>query len=211
MSMTNKVIYTDCDGVLVNWTADFFRWCYVEHNLPMVAPHNDYDIGNVLGVDKYKALDLVFEFNNSTAITTLKPYNDAIKYVRKLYEEHGYSFVVISAMGIDKSGYVNRERRKENLRNLFGRAISKVVIVNDNKTKQLKAYSKVEKAVRNMGPIRPVYWIEDNPMQAKAGFDHGFETLLMHASYNRNINTAHYDERVYNWKDIYERITNETG
>ena len=88
----SNVILTDCDGVLVDWEAKFTEWM-VRQGYGVI---NDkaYNVGerfgkNRYGLSKEVSRELIKYFNESAAIETLRPFRDAIKYVRKLHEEHG--------------------------------------------------------------------------------------------------------------------------
>ena len=88
-NLNEKVILTDCDGVLVDWLFGFKEFMaergYTEQDPTGYAVWKRYGF-----INKQAAEGLCREFNNSAAIAHLTPHYDAVKYVRKLYEEGGY-------------------------------------------------------------------------------------------------------------------------
>ena len=115
-TLNEKIILTDCDGVLVDWLYSFGRWMKEEHGVSGVSP-DEYDLGKAMGMSASEAKKYVEAFNLSSAIGYMKPERDAIKYVRKLHEEHGYVFHCITSMNTNESAY---KSRKYNLDQLFG-------------------------------------------------------------------------------------------
>ena len=71
-------------------------------------------------INKQAAEGLCREFNNSAAIAHLTPHYDAVKYVRKLYEEGGYVLRVITSLSLNKYAY---KARLKNLHDLFGEEV----------------------------------------------------------------------------------------
>ena len=62
-----KIILTDCDGVLLNWEYAFTTW--MERHGYVVDPKNpeSYDVGDRYGLLKAKKQELVKFFNESSA------------------------------------------------------------------------------------------------------------------------------------------------
>jgi len=113
--MKNKVILTDCDGVILDWLYAFDQWM-ARHGYTVVE-EGQYQMELKYGLERAEAKRLVRMFNESAAIRKLPPLRDAIKYVRKLHEEHGYIFHAITSLSKDQ--YACHLRTK-NLRELFG-------------------------------------------------------------------------------------------
>jgi hypothetical protein len=126
---------------------------------------------------------------------TLSPMRDAIKYVRKLHEEHGYIFHVITSQ---TNCRLAQEYRKENLRNVFGEVFDGFTILNtgQDKDEALKKWEGTE-----------CFWVEDKAANIKMGNDVGLRGILIDHTWNR---TCTYEcERARKWKDVYEIITGE--
>jgi len=189
-----KVIVTDCDGVLLDWEYAFDVWM-ARHGYIIAYPGN-YDVSIKYSIDHKEAMRLVLMFNESAWVRRLPPFKDAIKYVRKLHNDHGYVFHVITSMTDDE--YAQHLRTK-NLRELFGETIFERYVYLDcgaPKHKALEEYKDTK-----------CYWLEDKTENAIAGQELGLESILM--AHQHNINNSSGITRVQNWKDIYNKICNE--
>ena len=86
----DKVILVDCDGVLLDWEYSFDYWMkrhgYVKTGVC------EYDMSICYDMPRDEIKRLIRMFNESAAIRKLPPLRDAMKYVKKLHEEHGYIF-----------------------------------------------------------------------------------------------------------------------
>lgn len=197
MIVYDNVIVTDADGVLLYWEHGFHMWM-VEKGYKNTR-FGVYNIENKYGIDKKEADYLVDSFNESAALRTLPPVKDAIKYVRKLHEEHGFVFHVITAVPNTRPVY---EARVENIQNLFGKtAVERLTLCNHSSSKKelLKEYEGTG-----------CYWIEDLQKNLKYGVDLGMQGLLMDRHYNRDVWSESFEfQRVQNWKEIYQIITGE--
>jgi hypothetical protein len=139
---------------------------------------------------------LIKYFNESAAIETLSPLRDAIKYVRKLHEEHGYVFHVITSLSIDPDG---ARLRKRNLDLLFGPTVFEKIVClpcGADKDEALAPY-------RDTG----CFWLEDKIENAEVGKSLGLDSILLEHSYNKEYNGS--SVKCQNWKDIYNYITGE--
>ena len=114
--MKDKVILVDCDGVLLDWVYAFNQWM-TRHGYEQ-QESNSYEIHtHYKDVDKKCAKRLVRMFNESATIRKLPPLRDAIKYIKKLHEDHGYVFHAITSLSNDQ--YAQHLRTK-NLIEMFG-------------------------------------------------------------------------------------------
>jgi FMN phosphatase YigB (HAD superfamily) len=91
----NKTILTDCDGVLLDWEYAYGSWMH-RHGYEVVH-EGIYDMSEKYGLVKSESKKLIRMFNESASIRKLPPLRDAIKYVKKLHEEHGYVFHAITS------------------------------------------------------------------------------------------------------------------
>lgn len=189
-----KVILVDCDGVLLDWEYAFDYWMH-RHGYDKV---NDavYDMADAYAMPKYEVKRLIRMFNESAAIRKLPPLRDAMKYVKKLHEEHGYVFHAITSLSDDQ--YAQHLRTK-NLRELFGdTAFEKYVYLDTgaDKDEALKPYEGTE-----------CFWIEDKVQNCDLGLLLGLDSILMKHSHNTNYNGI--AKTASNWKEIYNIIIGE--
>lgn len=190
--MKNKVILTDCDGVILDWVYAFDQWM-ARHGYVVVEP-SQYQMELKYDMERVDAKRLVRMFNESAAIRKLPPLRDAIKYIRKLHEEHGYIFHAITSLSKDQ--YACHLRTK-NLRELFGdTAFEKYVYLDTGADKD-------DELVKYEGT--GCWWVEDKPENAECGTKFGLNSLLIDHDFNKDY--AGNIPRVQNWKEIYELIT----
>lgn len=188
--MKDKVILVDVDGVLLDWVFAFERWM-TKHGY--TRKNDDYDIGVRFGIEHHEKERLVRMFNESAWIRKLPPLRDAIKYVKKLHQDHGYIFHAITSLSNDE--YAQHLRTK-NLRELFGDTVFDKYVYLDtgaDKDYALKPYE-------NSG----CYWIEDKIQNCDLGIELGLDSMLM--AHDHNVNYTCNGTRVQNWKEVYEII-----
>ena len=114
----SNVILTDADGVLLNWRDSFDSWMMRQHGIFATGDVNVYD-----QVERYEDPEIwkkIVEFNSSANIGWLPPLYDSVKYVRKIYEELGMKFTVITSLS--KNPYAQK-LRTQNLINIFGKDV----------------------------------------------------------------------------------------
>ena len=184
--MRDKVILVDCDGVLLDWMYAFQQWMK-RHGYIMKNP-DVYDVGVMYGLERNEKRRLCRMFNESAAIRKIPPLRDAIKYVRKLHEEHGYVFHAITSLSNDE--YAQHLRTK-NLQEMFGPTVFEKYVYLDtgaDKDEELEFY-------RDTGCL----WVEDKVDNAIAGAKVGLESVVMSHDYNQNSEFP----LMRNWKDIY--------
>jgi hypothetical protein len=189
-----KVILTDCDGVLLDWEYKFHSW--MSDRGYALGPRQDetYDIAEKYGIENDLSKQLVRAFNESASVGKLPPLRDAIKYVKKLHEEHGYVFHCITSMSLSKDAYY---LRLQNLEDVFGKTVFERLVCLDtgaDKDEALLPYKNSD-----------CWWLEDKPENADLGVEYGLNTLLVAQAHNSEYNGP--AKRVQSWKDIYEEVT----
>jgi beta-phosphoglucomutase-like phosphatase (HAD superfamily) len=192
--MINKLILTDADGVLLDWEWAFRVWM-LEHGHTFNDEGKDqYSLHHhYLGTTKDDIKKLVKIFNESAAIGFLPALRDSVHYVKRLHEEHGYQFRVITSLSLD----VNAGKLREmNLRKLFGNAIESVICLDTgaDKDQALEPY-------KDSG----MFWIEDKPENADVGHALGLRSILVEHGHNMH-HLCNYDI-AKNWKQIYDIVT----
>lgn len=190
--LNEKVILTDVDGVLLDWLYAFTQWMERHGYEQTDNGAAEYDIGKRYNLTFVEKERLVRMFNESAWIRKLPQLRDAIKYVRKLHEEHGYIFRVISSLSLDT--YAGHLRTK-NLIELFGPTVFESYVYLDtgaDKDEALEMY-------RDSG----CFWIEDKPENYTLGESLGLESILIDHPFNQNLTDA---RRATNWKEVYEII-----
>ena len=197
MKYNNNVILTDCDGVLCNWEYAFCCWME-QHGYTQIANGNhEYDIAKRFGITKAEANEKVKIFNESAAIGFLPALRDAMYYVKRLHEEHGYTFHCITSLSLDPNA---KKLRQMNLEKLFGPTAFTVLECLDTGADKDAALEKY----RDSG----LYWIEDKVSNAELGRDLGLRSILVEHGFNMKENIFGI-KKVANWKEIYSYITGD--
>lgn len=190
-----KIILTDCDGVLLDWTSSFSKWMVERGFVRLHDADNHYDVARQFGIDRSVAKQQVNIFNQSAWMGYLRAFRDSVYHVKLLHELHGYRFHAITSMHTDK--YAGR-LREMNLKRLFGEtAFERFTILGcgADKDEALAEYRGTN-----------YFWIEDKPENAVAGTKQGLRSLLI--EHDHNLDHWHGDiTTVRTWKDIYTIVT----
>ena len=184
----------DCDGVLLDWEYAFDVYLQTHGFNKVAGGELKYDIGKRYGIDREQGKKLIKIFNESAHIGFLPPLRDAMYYVKRLHEEHGYVFHCITSLSRDENA---QELRRMNLQKLFGKtAFERFVFLDTGADKDaaLEPY-------RGSG----LYWIEDKITNCEVGRDLGLRPLLMEHGHNMDYQDVDIP-RVKNWRDIYRRM-----
>ena len=190
-----SLILVDADGVILDWEYAFSVWMEQHGFVKTEGSQFIYDIGKRYGIDHEQGRKLIKIFNESAAIGFLPPLRDAMYYVKRLHEEHGYVFHCITSLSLDANAGKLREM---NLRKLFGKtAFEKITCLETgaDKDQALEPY-------RDSG----CWWVEDKPENAEVGHKLGLRSILVEHGHNMN----HVNEQipvVKNWREIYAIIT----
>ena len=198
MKYNDKVILTDADGVILNWEYAFC--CYLEQrgHTQIENGNWEYDIAKRFDISRTQALRHVKIFNESAAMGFLPALRDAMFYVKRLHEEHGYVFRCITSMSTDVNA---KKLRQMNLEKLFGKTAFEELVCLDTGAPKDEALA----PYKDSG----LYWIEDKLENAECGLDLGLKPILVEHGFNMNDKLRPGITKVTNWKEIYEHITGE--
>jgi uncharacterized HAD superfamily protein len=187
--VAEKILLTDCDGVLLDWEAKFetfarrlgyrFKDNYI----------NTYSIGEQLGISHEESHKLIARFNCGSDFESLGPWKDSVEGIAQLKTD-GWKIIVITTAGLHPWTY---GLRLSNLNKMFGEgAIDELYVLelHGDKGQVLKNY-------QDSG----FYWVEDKPSNAELGYKYGLKPLLMNNPHNMSY--ASNITRVDTWKEIY--------
>lgn len=190
LSQYHKVILTDADGVLLNWGYAFDVW--MTEKGYTAKSKLEYNVGTIYDITKSESRKLVREFNESAHMGFVPPLRDAMQYVRKLHEEHGYVFHLITSMSKDENA---QKLRTMNIKKLFGEtAFVKFIYLDTGADKD-----EVLAQYKGTGYT----WVEDKVENAIAGDKQGLDSIVMEHGYN--MDNQDYP-LMKNWKDVYEYL-----
>lgn len=191
----NKTILTDIDGVVLDWSASFFKWMGQKGHLMASEDYgSDYGLHNLFRMTEDKILGLIDEFNRSAHIGFLSPMPNAVYYIR-LLRERGYKFVGITSLGGD---CYSQRLRTINLVQEFPNCFEDMIYLplRGNKTEALAAKKE------EFGPNVHTIWIDDHITNAFAGEKLGFKTIV----YSHTHNIGWDGLRLNSWAEIYEHV-----
>jgi hypothetical protein len=167
---------------------------------PVEKGNRYYSLADRYDLDPRQVPQLVKQFNESAAMGFLPALRDAVYYVKRLHEEHGYEFHCITSMSRDPNAVKLREM---NIKKLFGdTAFSKIICLDTQAPKYdvLKQYSDTG-----------LYWIEDNYKNCVAGLEFGLKPVLMEHGFNMREDIPQGVTKVTSWREIYELIQGENN
>jgi len=156
-----------------------------------------YDMSVRYSITKHEAVEKIKIFNESAAIGFLPALRDAVYYVKRLHEEHGYKFGVITSLSLDPSAGHLREM---NLKKIFGESAFDFITCLDTGADKDDALE----CFKDSG----LWWIEDKMANAKAGLDVGLKPILIEHGFNMNDSVPPGMFKATNWKEIYHHIVN---
>jgi hypothetical protein len=192
--MTENLILTDVDGVLLNWEYAFDCWMQ-KHGYSKVDNGNlKYNIGKRYGIDEVTGKALIKTFNESAAIGFLPPLRDSVHYVQKLHKMHGFIFHAITSLSLDKNA---QHLRRMNLEKLFGETVFEEIICLDTGADKHDA----------LEPYRDssCFWLEDKIDNAVVGHNLGLRSLIVEHGHNMDYKGP--IPIVKNWAEIYNVVT----
>jgi FMN phosphatase YigB (HAD superfamily) len=190
----DKLILTDCDGVTVDWLGSFNAWAAKQGFTQAEDGHTEYKMSRRFNISVEVAHKLVTEFNHSDEIERLQPFEDAVEYVKRLHEEHGYRFHAITSLSDDP---IAAKRRERNLAELFGDGVFVDVTCLGMGSHKRDALAKYQGS--------GLWWIEDHPVNADDGHNLGLRSVLIEHGHNMDHECPY--PVVKNWREVYALIT----
>ena len=189
----NRVILTDCDGVLMNWEYAMNVWMQTQGYKIVEDGQQYYDMKDRYNLPSSVGRRLVRQFNESAAMGFLPPLRDAMYYVDLLHRKHGYTFHMITALSNNEHAQM---LRIQNCKKLFGEtAFTKFIFCDTGEDKD-----EVLEPYRDSGLL----WIEDKLLNAQTGDRLGLESIMVEHAHNMNNDEF---PTFATWKDIYEYVT----
>lgn len=192
--LKNRVILTDCDGVICDWEWAFHVWMEEHGFRKQENAQFVYNIGRRYGIEHDQGKKLIKLFNESAAIGFLPALRDAQHYIKKLHDEQGYVFHCITSLSKDLNA---QKLREMNLKKLFGEnTFEKFVFLDTgaDKDQALEQY-------RDTG----LWWIEDKWVNCLAGLKVGLKPILV--EHGHSLDFEHEEiAKVKTWKEIYQLI-----
>ena len=193
--LCKNTILTDCDGVLLNWEFAFTMWMDAQGYTSDGDNGMQYDMCERYGITRKESKSLVKQFNASAAMGFLPPLRDAMHYVKKLHEEMGFTFHMITSLSLDEHAC---RLRRMNTEKLFGEtAFTDYTFLDTGADKDDALYKYIDTGM---------LWIEDKVENANLGASLGLETLLIEHGHNMNRDLHENVTVVKNWKEIYEYL-----
>jgi len=193
-----RLILTDCDGVCLDWEWAFNVWMQEHGFVEQEGSKFEYDMSLRYGITREQVTKLIKVFNESAAIGFLPAQRDAMFYIKRLHEEHGYRFHAITSVSLDPNAIKLREM---NIRKLFGKTAFERIVCLDTGAHKDEALEEYEGT--------GCWWIEDKWSNAEAGYKYGLRPIVL--EHGHNMHEYHPEIIILkNWKQIYEHITGQT-
>jgi FMN phosphatase YigB (HAD superfamily) len=191
--MNDRIILTDCDGVLLDWEWAFAIWMQERGYVQRPNAKDYYTIHDQFeNLTWPEAKKFTRLFNESAAIGFLPALRDSVYWVRRLNEEFGYRFICITSLSTDKNA---QKLRQMNLEKIYGDIFDDIICLETGSDKH-DALSKF----RDSG----LYWIEDKPENSDLGYEYGLKSILIEHGHNMKHECPY--PIVKNWQEIYSII-----
>ncbi|OUU18548.1 MAG: hypothetical protein CBC05_02375 [Crocinitomicaceae bacterium TMED45] len=180
-----KLLLTDVDGVVLNWSDHFNK--YLKQYHPQVSLMNPTTFSQTEDIGK-----LIQGFNQTAWIGFLEPLRDAHQVLPK-FKEQGWTIIACTSMGTDQ--YAN-SLRKQNLERVFPNIFDRIDIIPfmSPKNEWLSQYKDSD-----------AVWVEDKWANALAGANQRLNTYLMRHEYNAS-NDDKRITKVDNWQQIASKV-----
>jgi hypothetical protein len=191
----DRLILTDCDGVCLDWEWAFNVWMQEHGFIEVPDSKLSYDMAIRYGIPKEQVRKLIKVFNESAAIGFLPAQRDAMYYIKRLHEEHGFRFHAITSLSLDPNA---QKLREMNIHKLFGPTAFERIVCLDTGADKHEALEEYEGT--------GCWWIEDKIENVEAGYAAGLKCILL--EHGHNMHFQHTDVKICKtWRDIFEHVT----
>jgi hypothetical protein len=153
-----------------------------------------YDMSIRYNIPKEQVRKLIKIFNESAAIGFLPAQRDAMYYIKRLHEEHGFRFHAITSLSLDPNA---QKLREMNLHKLFGPTAFERIVCLDTGAHKDEALEEYEGT--------GCWWIEDKPENADVGHRMGLKSILVEHGHNMHLECPYPIAK--NWRQIYHIVT----
>jgi FMN phosphatase YigB (HAD superfamily) len=193
-----KIILTDCDGVLLQWDKGFEKFIESKGHARIPGTDAEYSIAIRHNITNGLAHSYIKEFNEGPEIEHLNAFADSVKYVGKLVGK-GFRFIAVTSISDHPDSKIYRTR---NITNLFGDIFDDVICLEMGASKAHVLMQWSDKGY---------FWIEDHMRQAEAGHEAGLKTVLINHPYNTHYKTDLFPTVTCTtpWKEIYNLVCKE--
>jgi FMN phosphatase YigB (HAD superfamily) len=194
----NKIILTDCDGVLLDWASSFNEFMAEKGHPQIPGTDSEYSLMLRHNISSSESHKYIMEFNESSRIAELSAFADSVKYVNKLVEK-GFRFIAVTSIS---DAPIAKHYRTQNLLKLFGDVFDEINCIEMGASKA---------NILMNWEASGYFWIEDHMRQAEAGHEAGLKTVLIDHPYNSHYKTDLFPTVSHTtpWEEIYSTVCNE--
>jgi 5'(3')-deoxyribonucleotidase len=189
----NKILLTDIDDVVLDWTAGFKHFVELKLGRTITGKPTTPTMEEWLGLTYPEIRKLIDEFDrNNEDFGNLKSMRLSEIYLNKLKND-GYDIVAITASSTKPE---SMKRRKDNLLKEIGDIFTYIHFVNrsEEKREYLKLY-------------KPTFFIEDKIANGLMAIEEGHKGIIMCQSTNGAHENCYKNLTwVNNWKEVYNLI-----
>jgi len=194
MPISNRIILTDVDGVLLEWEFHFTKWMVSRGYKLKDNFVSEYDMQKRFEDNTVDIKVKIREFNRSAWMSTQPPMPDSQTWVKLLHAE-GWTFIPITSQTSDIPA---QELRKRRLEELFGKNVFQNYFIFDTGSGKDSALTEFHGT--------GLWWVEDKWTNALAGLKFGLKPLFINHAYNQEY--SHPDiTRVNNWQEIHKIVS----
>ena len=194
MPISDRIILTDVDGVLLEWEYHFTKWMVTHGHKLKENFKSEYDMQKRFADHNIDIKTKIREFNKSAWMGTQPPMPESQTWVKLLHAE-GWTFIPISSQTSDIPA---QELRKRRLEELFGENTFYNFHI-------LETGSDKDSALAEFHGTG-LWWVEDKWTNALAGLKFGLKVLFIDHPYNRKYKHPKI-RRVKNWEHIHNILS----
>lgn len=193
-----KIILTDIDGVVLDFTQGFYS--FLEDTQNIVIPHEqraNFAIYKQLGWTREQDQHVMTDYAHSDYFKKI-PAKECARDVLQDMRKDGWRFIAITACltGLERQCYkTTYQNRLDNLEAHFGNVFEDLHLSTWDGGKG-----------EHLGRYDPAYWVDDRPHHALEGQKFGHQSFIMHTlDFDEKDNTAKLPV-VHSWHEIRAHI-----